>query len=141
MAEGVISAFLQECIPKSIEKSALYEKMRVSLGVKSDDVSYLVDTAVASLADSRLCSYQPDGSIIWTDSSEGDAPLKDALARLVESTVGRAFVSEKWEIPGNVRNVIERFFDGIINNRGWDLGVAFSAGRVPEAISVESLMN
>ncbi|GGL57596.1 hypothetical protein GCM10009091_43870 [Pseudomonas brenneri] len=141
VAEGVISAFLQECIPKSIEKSALYEKMRVSLGVKSDDVSYLVDTAVASLADSRLCSYQPDGSIIWTDSSEGDAPLKDALARLVESTVGRAFVSEKWEIPGNVRNVIERFFDGIINNRGWDLGVAFSAGRVPEAISVESLMN
>ena len=141
VAEGVISAFLQECMPQSIEKSALYEKMRITLGVKSDDVPYLVDTAVASLADSRLCSYQPDGSVIWTDSSEGDAPLNDALARLVESTVSRAFVSEKWEVPENVKTVIERFFDGIVNNRGWDLGAAFSAGRVPEAISVESLVN
>lgn len=141
VAEGVISALLQECLPQSIQKSALYEKMRLTLGVKADDVPHLVDTAVASLNDSRLCSLQPDGSIIWIDASEGDTPLDDALARLVESTVSRAFVSESWVVPDHVRSVIERFFDGVVSRRGWDLGAAFSAGRVPEAISVESLMN
>jgi len=141
VSEGVISAFLQERTPQSVTKSDLYEKMRITLGVKGDEVLYLVDSALVSLVDSRLCTTQSDGSLIWSDNS-GEIDLLDgAMSRLVESAVSRAFVSEGWEVPANVRIVIERFFDSIINSRGWDLGVAFSEGKVPEAISVESLMN
>lgn len=141
IAEGVISAFLQESAPQPISKDLLTEKMRLNLGVKGEEVTALVESAVSSLLDSKLCSYQVDGSYIWTGAPDETDLLGSAMTRLIESTISRAYVEEAWTVPQNVKTVIARFFEGIINRRGWDLGVAFSAGRVPEAISVASLMN
>jgi len=141
VAEGVVSALLQECAPQSISIAELTEKMRLTLGVNSGEVIYLLESALSSLMDSGLCAYQADDTYVWVGDQEESDLLGTVMARLVESTVSRAYVSEGWDVPENVRTVIGRFFDGIINRRGWDLGVAFSAGRVPEAISVASLMN
>ncbi|MBG0844546.1 SIR2 family protein [Pseudomonas chengduensis] len=141
VTEGVVSALLQESAPQPIGSAELIEKMRLTLGVNSGEITYLLESALNSLMDSGLCAYQTDGSYSWVGDQEESDLLGIVMERLVESTVSRAFVSEGWDVPENVRVVIGRFFDGIINRRGWDLGVAFSAGRVPEAISVASLMN
>ncbi|MFW3166100.1 SIR2 family protein [Pseudomonas syringae pv. syringae] len=141
VAEGVVSALLQESSPHPISHALLTEKMRLTFGVGSSEVVDLLESALTSLIDSGLCAVYTADNYVWSGESEESDLLGYVMGRLVESTVSRAFVSEGWEVSSNVRVVINRFFEGIINRRGWDLGVAFSAGRVPEAISVSSLLN
>ncbi len=141
VAEGIISAFLQEAFPLPMARGSLLEKMRLSLGVKGGEVVDLVDSATRSLIDSGLCAHAEQDSYAWVSTPDEVDLLGNAIKKLVSSTISRAYVQEGWKVSENIAQVIERFFEGLINRRGWDLGAAFSAGRVPDAVSVESLMN
>lgn len=144
--EGIVSAMLQEVAPKSISRRDLLEKVRVAIGLKGRDGEVIVDNVLRSLADADLCRKQRSDSgrgmsYSWIGSTNGADSLTAAIETLIRCVKNRAYLQEGWATGKEVADTMTSFFTQLIKRRGWDLGAAFAAGRVPDSISITSLLN
>lgn len=144
LIEGIVSAMLQEAAPKALSRMELLEKVRVNLGLKKQASQNLVDSAVRSLVDARLCRKMKEKQVTmfaWQgDRSDGDS-LDVAIGKLSQSLEQRALLQEKWRMEERLSKGLPMVFSHLVRTRGWDLGASFAAGRAPEPVSVESVID
>ncbi len=146
VVEGVISAMLQEVSPSAMSRDQLLEKIRLTLGIKGRDAEHLLDEAIKSLVSADLCRKLKGvggrlSNIAWIGSIAETDSLEFAIRTLTKSAMNRALLQEGWETPPRVNDAISSFFEKLIRRRGWDLGAAFAAGRAPETVAVEDLLD
>lgn len=142
--EGIISAALQEAAPGAITRAEIQEKIRILLGLKKRDTEKAIDTALKSLADENFCrKLKGDGptKFAWNGEVDGASSLGKAINELAKSTCNRASLQEGWRFDKEMELTIGKIFEYLVRRRGWDLGAAFAVGRVPEAVSLESVID
>jgi len=144
--EGILSAMLQEAAPNALERPELLDKLRITLGIKGRDADKILDAASKALIDAGLCrklkGREGRGTkLAWVGEPADSDSLDDAIAVLVKSVEHRAYLQEGWKTGKEVADTIRAFFGQLIRRRGWDLGAAFAAGRAPENVAIESLLN
>lgn len=143
--EGVLSEMLQDAKPKSIGLREIYEKARLTLGIKGKEISKLVDSSLKVLVDAKLARKHKDegereAKYAWIGETDSTASLDDALQILQTCILNRAHVQEGWKPPMHVADTTLRFLKEILHKRGWDLGAAFASGRAPDILSIHSLL-
>lgn len=77
----------------------------------------------------------------WVGEPSDRDSLEAAIQILASSVAKRAYLQEGWRTGREVEDTMTLFFSELIRRRGWDLGAAFAAGRAPEGVSIESLLN
>ena len=143
--EGILSASLQECHPKSLGLADLHERVRKALGLKGKEVNVLVDSAVKELIDAKLVRKHKEEGVkgahfAWIGAPEVSSTLDHAIETLKTSICNRAYVQEGWRPPKHVTDVIGAFLREITHKRGWDLGAAFAAGKAPDNVSFRPVL-
>jgi hypothetical protein len=145
IAEGIISALLQEASPKPIALADLLERVRLNLGLRGREAETVIDAALRSLAGASLCRKVKDESgresrVVWTGSTEEETSLDSAIKVLTASFRNRAFLQEGWKTDLRAEKTIAVFFHQLITRRGWDLGAAFASGRAPPIVAIASML-
>jgi hypothetical protein len=145
IAEGIVSALLQEAAPKPIARLDVLERIRLVLGIRGSDVESLVDPALRALNEAGLCRRLKDTSgresfVAWIGAAEESNGLKAAIAVLTRSCMNRAYLQEGWQADAKVEAVLATFFNRLVTRRGWDLGAAFALGRAPTVVSISVLI-
>lgn len=143
--EGIISAILQEAAPHAITRRELVEKIRVVIGLHGKPALAIVDDALKSLCEAGLSRKHKQDTgrgvaFSWISAPTPKDSLANAMDVLKTSLRNRAFLQEGWTISAEVETAIHDFFSQIIIRRGWDLGAAFAASRVPEGVAIEALL-
>ncbi len=144
LVEGIVSALLQETAPKAISKATLLEKIRTQLGLNSRASKGIVDTALRSLTEERLCRKMKSGDSIvfaWQGDKLDEGSLDAAIGKLTASLSDRALIQQQWRFSDSLTENIPSIFIHMVRTRGWDLGAAFAAGRPPEPFQVKSIIN
>ena len=146
VVEGVISAILQEAAPQAVSRPDLQDKIRFALGLASVEAAAIVNAASKSLLEAGLCRrLKGEGGrgfkFAWAGEPSDRDSLDAAIQILTSSVAKRAYLQEGWRTGNEVDDTMTRFFSELIRRRGWDLGAAFAAGRAPEGVSIESLLN
>lgn len=146
VVEGIISAIAQEAAPQAISRPDLLDKVRQALGVKGNDVEAIVDAAIRALVDAGLCrKLKGSGGrgikVAWVGTVQQADSLDAAISVLANSVKTRAYLQEGWKTGKEVQDTMFGFFSQLIRRRGWDLGAAFAAGRAPESMGIELLLN
>jgi len=139
VAEGIISAILQEAAPSGLTEGDLAERVRVSMGLKPRESKPLIRAALQALVDASLClkSKSTEGKkYSWKGSATDDDNLEQSLRTLATSAIERAQLQEGWTAGETISRKLEEFFRHLIERRGWDLGAAFASGRAPEGVDV-----
>lgn len=146
VTEGIISALLQEVAPKPILRADLVERVRVTIGIRGREAEDIVDEAVRSLMDSRLCRKVNDESgresrVIWIGEMQDESNLRAAIGVLTGNFRNRAYLQENWKPSEQADQMVSALFNQLIVRRGWDLGAAFASGRPPDVLAVGSLVS
>jgi SIR2-like domain len=146
VAEGIVSAILQESAPHAVSRPDLQDKIRVTLGLSRDETTEIVGAATKSLVDAGLCRKLKGNAgrgskFAWIGEPSDQDSLEAAIQILTSSVKKRAYLQEGWKTGKEVDDTMTRFYNELIRRRGWDLGAAFAAGRAPEGVSIESLLN
>lgn len=144
LIEGIISAMLQEASPGAISRLSLLEKVRTNLGLKKQASQDLVDSAIRSLVDAGLCRKMKSDQatmFAWQGDKADEDSLEVAISKLSQSLERRALLQEKWRLEDRLAQALPAVFSHLVRTRGWDLGAAFAAGRAPEPVSVESVID
>jgi len=144
VAEGIVSALLQEAVPHAVSERDLVEKLRLTLGTRGRETQRCLVASLRSLTEAGLCRRSKAESgrgsnYAWIGGAQHDRSLETAIATLSESVSKRAYLQEGWKPGREAADTLANFFDLLIRKRGWDLGAAFASGRPPENASVESL--
>jgi SIR2-like domain len=145
VAEGIISAILQDAAPKPISLSELSERIRLAIGLRGREAETIADAATRSLTDVGLCRRVKDSGgresrVFWAGNASETTNLDSAIEVLTNSVRNRAYLQEGWKPDAKATDAITAFFNHLITRRGWDLGAAFASGRAPEIVAVSSLL-
>lgn len=144
IAEGIISAVLQEAFPSSITRSDLLERIRRSLGIKGRDTEQMLDASLAALLDSAYCQKlrtDRGPSYLWKGTVDSSDTLIGAIDDLTLSVTQRAKLQENWTLSELTRGRARDLLQHLVMKRGWDLGAAFASGRPPEIVELETLFS
>jgi hypothetical protein len=146
LVEGIVSAFLQEAAPSALARPDIEEKIRLALGLRGDDAKTFLDGAIRSLLDEGLCRRLKGDNgkgykYAWNGPTDCGNYLETAIGVLTESIKSRAYLEEGWTTGKEVADTITKFFNHLVRQRGWDLGAAFTAGRAPEGVAIEAVLN
>jgi hypothetical protein len=143
VSEAVVAAILQEVSPSPSTKGDLFEKLRSVIGLKRKDSEDLVDRALVTLMDAGLVRKLKSTRItsyVWHDQNKTEDSLGTDIDHLCEGICARAKLQESWTLNDLSKSRLPDIFDHLVRNRGWDLGVAFAAGRTPEPVEVTALL-
>ncbi|MRW85652.1 hypothetical protein GJ698_16340 [Pseudoduganella sp. FT26W] len=141
--EGMVSSIIQQSHPKSIGFKEIVSKIHADLNLGLDDSKKLVTSALTAMVDAKLCIWHRragEQKVSWQGSVDGANKLEKDIAILVESVLNRAFVEEGYRATVDVRGGLQKFFAQLVLQRGWDLGAAFAAGKIPKALNIDNLM-
>jgi hypothetical protein len=144
LIEGIVSAMLQQAAPQTVRRAALLEKMRVDFGLKGKDAEKVVDAALRALLDAKLCrrmKVDNKVTIAWNGPRSDSESLASAIDTLSKSLTRRAMLQEGWQLGPQLIAALPSIFNSLVLTRGWDLGAAFAAGRLPEPVAIESAFN
>lgn len=146
VVEGVISAIAQEVAPQAIARPDLLDRVRQTLGLRGHEAEAIVDAGIRALVDAGLCrKLKGSGGrgikVAWASEVQKSDSLDAAIDVLTNSVRVRAYLQEGWKTGVEVQHTMTGFFSQLIRRRGWDLGAAFAAGRAPELVGIEQLLN
>ena len=143
IVEGMVSSIVQRAHPKSIPFKDIVSKIHVDTNLGLDESKQLVTAALGAMVDAKLCLWHRragEQKVTWQGSLDGANKLEQDIAKLVDSALNRAFVEEGYRATSDVKSGLQKFFAQLVLQRGWDLGAAFAAGKVPKALNIDQLM-
>lgn len=144
--EGVVSAVVQTVAPKGIPFHEIREAIRLSIGLRGDDVDEPTLGALKSLIEAKLVRRQRSKGekgykYSWIGTVEPGTGLGAAIDKLAANVLDRAYVQEGWRPKdAAVKDVVRDFMVNAVQHRGWDLGAAFAAGRPPDGVDVLQIL-
>lgn len=143
IVEGMVSSIVQRSHPNSVPFKDIVSKIHIDTNLSLDESKQLVTAALGAMVDAKLCLWHKragDQKVTWRGSLDGANKLERDIATLVDSALNRAFVEEGYRATSDVKNGLRKFFAQLVLQRGWDLGAAFAAGKVPKALNIDQLM-
>lgn len=140
IAEGVVSGVIQSSGGVGVTEDELILQLKEDLSLKEDAATSLVAQAVMALARSGVCRVETGADVPRYFSVNGEASAYDlAISRLSEGAVNRYVLLEKGKDSTFVRLFLRDLFARLLLTRGWELGAAFAARKMPEDLSVSEV--
>lgn len=137
IAEGVVSGVIQGAGDVGINEVDLITQLRSDLSLDEDAARSLVSQAIFSLARAGVCSVDSGNEIVRYRSLKSGLSVYDAaVGRLTEGIVQRYILTERGKDSAAARLYIGKVISELLLTRGWDLGAAFAARRMPEDVDV-----
>lgn len=143
VVEGMVSSIVQSHSPKGVSLKVVVDTIHRELGIHPDESSGLINAALESLSEEKLCRLHKDGEsrkITWTGGECDQSGLDQAIESLVASAVDRAVVQEGLKPMQETKQALKGFFNDMVLQRGWDLGAAFAANRPPVEVDIGKLL-
>jgi hypothetical protein len=141
MAEGIVAGLIKASNSSGISEAQLAEKMFHELPVSKDAAQTLVSQSLTALLSEGKCHSSKNGTETRYVIAEVDDSFDRAVDRLVSGTVNRFVVRERGKDSVDIRQFLRKFFIELLLTRGWDLGAAFAARRVPDEVNVFAAMD
>lgn len=141
ISEGVVSGIIRNS-EGGITESELISKLKDELSIETNLASTLVSQGVTALARDGLCVIDATGEVVRfvAKGQEGNS-YDDAIERLVDGVVNRYVLREKGVDSPTIRVFLVNFFKQLVLKRGWDLGAAYAARRMPDDVDVYDVMD
>lgn len=141
MSEGVVSGLLQKAGNSGLTESELVSRVASELTIDPSVAGSLVARSLSALVADGVCERSRVSSIerYFSNGGEGSA-YEAAILRLVDGSVRRFIVREGGRDATDVRTFLHEFFVEMILRRGWDLGAAYAARRMPDDVDVLNSM-
>ncbi|WP_229518870.1 SIR2 family NAD-dependent protein deacylase [Massilia rhizosphaerae] len=143
IVEGMVSSIVQRSHPNSVPFKDVVSKIHADTNLSLDESKRLVTAALTAMTGAKLCLWHRragEQKVTWQGSLDGANKLERDINTLVDSALNRAFVEEGYRPTSDVRSGLQKFFAQLVLQRGWDLGAAFAAGKVPKALNIDQLM-
>lgn len=140
VAEGVVSGIIQNSGPEGIDESSILARIRDDLSFDEDSSRSLVAQSIASLARAGLCKIDTSGTSARYISPNGSASTYDtAMSRLTGGVIQRFIVTERGTDSAAARSFIGELLSEMLLVRGWELGAAFAARKMPDDVDVSGI--
>ena len=141
MTEGIVSGMITRSYSAGITEEKLVEQLRLELSLDMDLARMLISQSVTSLVADGICVAKNVGNPTrFVATGQGDDSYEKAITRLADGALKRFLVREKGQDSAEIRAFLNAFFVELVLNRGWDLGAAFAAKRMPEDVDVYAAM-
>ena len=134
VAEGIVSRLIARAEDHGAPLGDIINSVHLELAVNKDDAQKLVYSAMEALLNDGLCRKEND-LLYWEGSTS--TGYDEAVSKLVAGVVDRCVVREGVDKVEGMEECISQALIKLILSRGWDLGAAFAANRVPENISID----
>lgn len=141
VAEGVVSGIIHAAGVAGVDEEYLVSQLRSDLALEADAARTLVAQSVTSLARSGLCRVETNGSagVRYAPATVVSNSYDLAIARLVEGVINRYVLIERGKDSPRTRAFLEELFAQLLLTRGWELGAAFAARKMPKDVSVSGV--
>jgi hypothetical protein len=143
IAEGIVSGIIQNANEGGVSESDLVSRLVEELSLNIDAARSLVAQATTSLGRDGLCKVESDaqGHSIFRPQKVGVALYDSAIERLIDGCVNRYVLTERGTDSPEVRLLLKDLFGLLLLERGWELGAAYAARRMPEDVDVGKLVD
>jgi hypothetical protein len=139
--EGVVSGMLRAAPSVGLTEADLVRDIGRELALDQQTSATLVSQSLFALGRDKIVQLVPGAAEARYVSKEANTgSYQSAIDRLVDGVVNRHLIREKSKDSVALRNFLERVFVALVLRRGWDLGAAFAARKVPEDIDVFSVL-
>lgn len=143
VAEGFLIHLISAAGESGLSREDLKGAMRRDLQLSDGDADEIIEASMLRLRKDRLCRTQKgaDGipRTVWIPDGK-TSTYENAVATLTKGILDRYVVREQGHVSQDIRNAVSAFFESLILRRGWDLGAAFAARKVPDPVDVEEIM-
>lgn len=142
IAEGIVSGIIQNSGQDGVKEDQLVRELMGDLLLSEDATRTLVIQSVTALARSGVCRIETKNDCIsYRSVQAGVSAYDSAIARLADGAVNRYQLLERGEDSAVVRLFLRELFDRLLLTRGWDLGAAFAARKMPQDVNVGGVAN
>jgi hypothetical protein len=140
IAEGVVSGVIHLAGQDGIEETSLISQLRDDLSLGEDAARTLVAQSVTSLARSGLCRVETsDSGVKYIPAKVVVNSYELAISRLSEGVINRYVLLERGSDSSRARSFLGGLFAQLLLTRGWELGAAFAARKMPKDVSVSGV--
>lgn len=142
VAEGVVSGIIQNAGEAGIQEDELITRLKDDLSFGEDAAKSLVLQAVMSLARGGVCGIEIIGEITRYKSLRGGVSAYDAaVSRLTDGVIQRFLLTERGKDSISAREFVAKVISGLLLTRGWELGAAFAARKMPDDVDVSAVVD
>lgn len=140
IAEGIVSGIIQNS-PAGINETELSQQLLGVLSLRDEEARSLVLQTTTALARDGVCRVETGNneSVVYRPHNVGRTLFELAIKRLVDGCVNRFVLTERGVDIEPVRQFLDELFGQLLLNRGWELGAAFAARRIPADIDIAKL--
>lgn len=140
IAEGIVSGVIQGAGETGVSEADLINQLKSDMSLNEDSATTLVAQSVTSLARSGVCTIQTDSNgVLYRRVHTGASAYDSAISRLVEGAVQRYALLERGKDSAIARTFLNSLFGQLLLTRGWELGAAFAARKMPDDVSVSAV--
>jgi hypothetical protein len=140
IAEGVVSGVIQNSGDAGVEEDRLIAQLRDDLSLGEDAARSLVAQSVMSLARGGVCRLDTSGEIVrYHALRTGTNAYDAAVSRLTDGVINRYALTERGKDSVVARQFLDELFSQLLLMRGWELGAAFAARKMPEDVDVSGV--
>jgi hypothetical protein len=140
IAEGVVSGVIHASGEAGVLEASLISQLKEDLSLREDAATALVAQAVMALARGGVCRVEVNDGASRYFSINGEASAyESAISRLSEGAISRYVLLERGKDSALARRFLGELFARLLLTRGWELGAAFAARRMPEDLSVSAV--
>lgn len=140
VVEGLVSAIVAKTSSGACEKD-IVDAICSELSLDPGLVIELVSQSVAALLRDGLISSVGGDPPKFVGRAVDTSSFDTAIGRLVTGFKDRFRVREARDLDGIEFELVDRFFRNMVLSRGWDLGAAFAARRMPDAFDSKALLD
>lgn len=137
VVEGIVSGIIQAAGEAGVSENKLVEQLQSDLSFDKSVAQSLVAQAATSLARSGVCKIDPEEGVARYFAARTEVIVYDqAIARLVDGTIQRYAVLERGDDSTAGRIFLTDLFGNLLLTRGWELGAAFAARKMPDDVNI-----
>ena len=136
VVEGLVSAIVSRSADTGISEVDIAGEVSRELSIGVEPAGEIVSQSLAALLRDGILRTDGGDPPRFGPAGNVDNTFDRAIARLVEGAANRHEVRESERLDGLDRQALDLFFRGMVLRRGWDLGAAYAARRMPEALNV-----
>lgn len=142
VAEGVVSGVIQGSGASGVQEVHLIAQLQDDLSLAEDAARSLVAQAVTSLARGGVCRIDTtDGMVRYLPIGNGISAYQSAISRITDGVINRYILMERGNDSASARLFVGELFAQLLLRRGWDLGAAYAARRMPDEVDVSGVVD
>ncbi|MGJ4801934.1 SIR2 family NAD-dependent protein deacylase [Luteimonas sp. SDU82] len=140
VAEGVVSGIVQSSGAAGIDEESILHRLRDDLVLDEDAARSLVAQSITSLARAGLCKVDTSCNPVRYLSQTGAINTYDAaMSRLTDGVIQRFLVTDRGTDSVSARHFVTELLSELLLVRGWELGAAFAARKMPADVDVAGI--